>query len=251
MLDPTYDGTTAFNSYEKHANLQHISPSTATGPHGTTVSFKWAPFVRNATQAVIGSEANLPGKANIGSGINGKAGAAYDVLVVGASLWDTLHVADKLRYEQDLQALSTALQKKRNDGSSLVGTSLGAPVHIPLVAPVPVHIWLQPTTIVDARLQTDKKKERLAESNVRTYAKIARKSLLARTTTVAGAVDAIVDPSTASAGREDSTMDGIHYVDEIYGVVAQMLANVYTLSYPASAGGKASNGPYKAKTTGR
>ena len=62
---------------------------------------------------------------------------------------------------------------------------------------------------------------------MRLYAAIANQALPTRSATAAGAVDAIVDPSTASAGRADGTMDGIHYVDEIYAVVAQMLANVY------------------------
>ena len=47
--------------------------------------------------------------------------------------------------------------------------------------------------------QTDKKKERLAEANVRLYAAIASQALPTRSATSAGAVDAIVDPSAASA----------------------------------------------------
>ena len=42
----------------------------------------------------------------------------------------------------------------------------------------------------------------------------------------------VLDPTGASKSREGATVDGIHYSEDVYKVIAQMCANAYTLHFP-------------------
>jgi hypothetical protein len=41
----------------------------------------------------------------------------------------------------------------------------------------------------------------------------------------------VIDTTKASTGRD--CVDGVHYSDDVYSVIAQMVANAYTLHFPA------------------
>ena len=127
------------------------------------------------------------------------------------------------------------------------------------------YVWLQPTTVVDAHLVTADKQKYMAEDIMMSYRKAfltTKAAVLARTTVdTTGRVDAchVINCNTlshlilsslttpyqylsntydyctniitaASLGRE--TVDGIHYNEDVYKVIAQMTANAYMVHFP-------------------
>lgn len=42
----------------------------------------------------------------------------------------------------------------------------------------------------------------------------------------------VLEPSSASSTRQQGSVDGVHYSDEVYKVVAQMVLNSYSLQFP-------------------
>ena len=62
----------------------------------------------------------------------------------------------------------------------------------------------------------------------------------------------ILNPASACRGKESTSTDGIHYGDEVYQVMVQMISNAYMMRFPVfyqptkgkSAGGKTGSGKY-------
>ena len=153
--------------------------------------------------------------------------------MLGAGLWDALWKQSPDTYSADVAKLSTALKSLRAHSTSTihtVGNSLAPSEPMQLTHKArPVFVWLQPTTIFDKRLATPEKLEHMNEKHVKAYRDAAKTGLACPE-----AVDFVLDTSAASSGRSEATMDGIHYVDEVYKVVTQMLANAYAFKYPAA-----------------
>eukprot|EP00607_Mallomonas_marina_P004963 CAMPEP_0182439996 /NCGR_PEP_ID=MMETSP1167-20130531/86781_1 /TAXON_ID=2988 /ORGANISM="Mallomonas Sp, Strain CCMP3275" /LENGTH=695 /DNA_ID=CAMNT_0024633825 /DNA_START=723 /DNA_END=2810 /DNA_ORIENTATION=- len=123
-------------------------------------------------------------------------------LVVGAALWDALHERDLPLYAKHAQELAAVLPKKAK------------------VA------WVQPTGVVDALLNSPEKQKYMTENIVESYRDTMSKSL------VKSRVDVFIDSRNVSLSREETSTDGVHYGEDIYAVIAQMLMNGYALHYP-------------------
>lgn len=160
----------------------------------TSVAFLWAPFVNNVTTVLQGTS-------------RGMEGGAFDLIVIGAACWDALYVRDLSAYSNALAAMANALPAKKT-----------------------VVVWLQPTTIIDGRLGTAEKQQHMTEAIVATYRNAFLQSAAAVRVAELGAV---VDTTSASLSRETGSVDGIHYSEEVYRVIAQMAGNAYSLRFPA------------------
>jgi hypothetical protein len=153
----------------------------------TTVSFIWAPVVRNVTTV-------------IGTTLKDKS---YNYIISGAAAWDALYERNLNTYRSDLDALSTM-----NKDEKILQT------------------WIQPTTIIDGRLQTIEKQQYMTEAIIKTYRDAFIQSK------AASKFDTIIDPTLVSEGREGGSVDGVHYSEEVYKVMAQMVTNAYMLHFP-------------------
>jgi hypothetical protein len=127
--------------------------------------------------------------------------------VMGASLWDALHIRDISSYQADLQALSQVLEG--TDGGGLRKKA----------------VWLLPMTVLDAKLNSDAKKTYMTEAITETYRQTFRTSSLRE------AVLTYVNPLNVTQGREDGCADGVHYSPDIYGVVAELIGNMYYITH--------------------
>jgi len=216
----------------KHSDLSHTIPAA-----NAKVNFQWAPYASNVTSIM---------KSGIGPA------PASDYVIAGGGLWDALHERSVSSYENEMKSLAAAFRSVHAKHTASirqteVGGALGHAAGGVAVTsrPFPVYVWLQPTTIFDARLAPEKK-EHMNEDTIRIYRQAA-------VTGLTGAVDLVLDATTASSVRSDGSMDGIHFVDSVYQVIAQMIVNAYGLRYPArlvSGTPPKAQKPYKPKETG-
>lgn len=219
-VDPGYsqNHSAAF----KHSDIQH-SPAF---DRNMSLSFVWAPLIDNVT-AVLTQTYRAPGP-------------KPSMIVCGAAYWDALYVRDVQSYAAKFGAM--------------VGTV--APM-ASAAAKSTVNVWLLPTTVLDDHLPTADKQQFMTEAVVGQYREAVRSAVAAsRTSSAGGALfQTVVDPTAASLSREAGSSDGVHYGEEVYQVVAHMLANAYSLHFPAvyAKGGAASGAakkPYVPKKTG-
>lgn len=173
-----------------NATIKHINLTKKFPAAGNaTVSFIWAPFTQNATDYLRAASATV---------------RPFDCLVLGLAAWDALYTRSVDSYVSNLNTIS-----------SFMSTEPGV-----------VNVWLQPTSIVDAKLPTTEKQAYLTEKTMSTYRSTFQNSVLFQK------MHAVLDPTTVSKGRETNSMDGIHYGEEVYAVIAQMVANAYSLHFP-------------------
>ena len=193
MLDPTYKQTTN-NPDLKHGDLTYTPPSSPALVN-TSVSFIWAPFMTNLT-AILGLRPVL---------------TTADMVVMGAAAWDSL-------YYHDLPAYKTA-------SSKLIDTLSGSKLKSGQVL-----VWVQPTTIVDDKLGTPEKRQYITETRIQTY----REAITSNDAFIGyfNTHGTVLDTALVAASRPEDTMDGVHYTNEIYQLIIQMIANAYTMRNP-------------------
>lgn len=216
LLEPKYEQNHSF--VFKHQDFSHVIPGS-----NASVRFIWAPFVADIAKVF---QTRLP-----------LGGKPVSYIVAGASLWDALHDHDLSKFDASLKTVAAALPTAyQGIGANRTST---------------VKVWLLPTNILDDRLTTAEKRQYMNDDTIRTYRATAAKS-----TALQQAFHVLVDPTNATGRRESTSTDGVHYAEEVYSVIAQMLANAYTLHFPSFYVGKgaahatATAKPYKPKPTG-
>jgi hypothetical protein len=164
---------------EKHVDLIQVWKD-----NNITVEFKWAPYVINITKLL-------------------QANRDKDFYVVGATLWDALHIHNLNAYGADLKELADTLS-----GSPALRKSV---------------LWIDALKVIDNRLNTDEKKLYMNEVVVETYRERIRSTLfdsLLMTRIVS---------TNVTKGMEESSSDGVHYGPDVYGVLAELAGNTYRL----------------------
>ena len=192
MLDPTYKQTTN-NPDLKHGDLTY-TPSSSLQVN-TSVSFIWAPFMTNLT-AIFGLRPVL---------------TTADMVVMGAAAWDSLYYHDFGAYKTaSSRLIDTLSASKLKSGQVLV--------------------WVQPTTIVDDKLGTPEKRQYITETRIQTY----REAITTNDAFISyfNTHGTVLDTALVAASRPEDTMDGVHYTNEIYQLIIQMIANAYTMRNP-------------------
>lgn len=173
---------------------------------------------------------------NVTDTLKSKSIEQYDMIVVGAACWDAL------------------VERNLPDYNNILTTNLNS-VMENLNKSMTTSIWIQPTTIMDNRLMTTEKRNYMSEDIVQKY----RTSFLL--SNVAKLFSIVIDTTTAASTQE--SLDGVHYSEVVYDVIAQMVANGYALHSPvhfstllasttssSSSSAKKPKAPYVPKTTG-
>ena len=157
------------------------------------VDFVWAPIVNNLTTTLHTSF---------------RSNAGYNLIATGASAWDALYDRSVAKYSADLDALATEISA---NSAAKGDTKL---------------IWLQPTVVITDRLTTEDKRKYMSEENIQRN----RAAFLA--SKAAPLFDTVVDGTKASATKRSKPVDGLHYTDDVYEVIAHMVSNGYTAHLP-------------------
>ncbi len=144
-----------------------------------------------------------------------------DIIVSGSALWDALHIHDLNNYRKGVEDVENVFHNKLSGNSTF-------------------KIWMLPTIITDGRLSTEEKRIFMNEKIVQEYRRISMS---------VPSADVVLDTLSASSLRETTSTDGVHYADEVYAVIAQMISNVYSLQNPRNYSPKPPK-PYQPKTTG-
>lgn len=131
-----------------------------------------------------------------------KAKQNGDLCVAGGGLWDALHNRDRSKYVKHLANLSEFLEASEREMASQL-------------------VWILPLPVIDAKLNTDDKRAYMTE----TIADIYRSEF--KTSGVYDDVFATIDSSNITRGREDTSIDGVHYSPDVYAVIAELVANIY------------------------
>lgn len=146
----------------------------------------------------------------------------FDLIVTGVGLWDALYLKNTNTFNTSLNRFSNLLSQRKKSTT----------------------IWIQPPTILNDRLQTKEKQEFMSEEKVQEYRSTFE------TSSAAKQFDIIMNPRDVSKGREDTSIDGIHYSEQVYEVLAQMVVNAFSLKNPTKLSKSSSTKSYKPKKTG-
>eukprot|EP01033_Poteriospumella_lacustris_P007518 gene7518-5404_t len=184
LLEPKYEQNHSF--VFKHQDFSHVIRGS-----NVSVRFIWAPFVADIAKVF---QTRLP-----------MGGKPVSYIVAGASLWDALHDHDLAKFNASLTTVAAALPTAyQGVGANRTST---------------VKVWLLPTNILDDRLTTAEKRQYMNDDTIRTYRATAAKS-----TALQQAFHVLVDPTNATGRRESTSTDGVHYAEEVYSVIAQIIA---------------------------
>lgn len=162
---------------------------------------------------------------NITTILNSNGYEKADLIVTGAALWDALHVQDLKEYKESVHSVSKSIHNKGHNET--------------------IKVWLLPTDVLDERLPTVEKREHMNEKEIEKYRQVVREAAKASKD-----FHVVVDPHDASNFKESVSMDGVHYAEEIYSVIGQMVLNAYTLHFPQYFSQSKAAKPYVPKVTG-
>lgn len=236
LLDNNY--TQKYDYLLKHSSLLHKIE-----PQNITVQFQWTPYIKNITSEY--------------SNLFIQKKQSYDYVIFGAMFWDALNIHQINDYSNDIKQLSQLLAKTIPTAATTTTTTTTAntttsttTTTIPSSASNSevVRVWLMPTEILNERLPTEEKRLYMNREKISDYRKIIENSF----NQTSLKINNIIDGRSVSSHRETTSSDGIHYSEEVYEVIAQMLVNNYYLHFPKyyAAAGKKVVKPYVPKTTG-
>lgn len=217
LVDPEFSQNQTTST--KHSDIM-IRPSFL---KNASFEFHWAPLVDDITLTLV------------------RKGIAEDsdMIVLGAAAWHALNERNISLYSSSLKSLEGVIARTRERAGPRNGSDVNELV---LPASSATFIWLQPTTVIDAKLTTSDKLSNMPEATIAQYREVFSNSSLAH------AVHSVVDPRSACTGREAT--DGIHYTQEVYKVIAQMALNSYILRVPSLYSQSGDKKKYVPKKTG-
>ena len=159
---------------------------------GIHVDFKWTPFLRNVTVAL---------KQNC------ITSDRADFYVVSATLWDVLHNRNVETYQNNIRDFINEVEicgaAKSNQAKGKV-------------------MWLSAPPVIDSRLTSPEKQKFMTESQVEVFRRAADSTSLYDATT------AVINPRNVTRGKEGTSTDGVHYSTDVYNVLAEVVANVFS-----------------------
>ena len=215
----------ALSSQEKHRDWTHALVD------GGVAAFRWAPFARNVT-ATLRAEAFDSTRRE-----PSREACAFDIVILGATLWDALHVRSVESYARDLRALAALVAATRSDADDVKKKE-----------ETPFVFWLAAPRVRDDALTDPAKRTHMTDEKVHAYGEAARgvPGFLLRPEDArredanekgnANRKDARVAPvdvgalaagcAAAAAGAERCSADGVHAARAVYDAAAQIIANV-------------------------
>jgi len=203
----------SLNSQEKHRDWTHALVD------GGVATFRWAPFARNVT-ATLGDVFDT----------NEDSTRTWEVVILGAALWDALHVRSVETYARDVRALAAKLAafrvKERKKSASF--------------------FWLAAPRVRDDALIDPAKRTHMTDAKVAAYGDAARNTpgfLFEgknddehRGQVLPVDVGALAAGCAASAGEDENDEsdalkkkcfgeDGVHAARAVYDAAAQVIAD--------------------------
>lgn len=132
--------------------------------------------------------------------------SSNDLIVLGDGTWDALHSHSIEKFKKDVTDLGNTIQN---------------------LAIKDKTIFILPLRIVDSQLNTDDKKKYMTEDIMQVHRNVISQS------PINTAVSIVLSTSDVTIGREDSAIiDGVHYTEDVYGVISEMISNIYKMKYP-------------------
>ena len=163
---------------EKHSNIKKEIGN-------ISLEFYWAPYASDIYDVIKEQRTSKP-----------------DLIVLGGGAWDRLHQwsapEDKQAFINNLVNIKGELNEYKMNGIS--------------------SVWILPTTINDAALMSEDKKQNMTESKIQEVREISSRNLEDSPTFV-------LDGSKFTIGRVHESYDGVHYPNAVYDAGAQILAN--------------------------
>ena len=208
----------ALSSQEKHRDWTHALVD------GGVATFRWAPFARNVT-ATLGDvfDANT-----------GDSTRTWEVVILGAALWDALHVRSVETYARDVRALAAKLAATRKE---FYAERRGKTK----------FFWLAAPRVRDDALIDPAKRTHMTDAKVAAYGDAARntpgfffveKDGIANDDERRGQVlpvdvGALAAGCAASAGEDETAgdarkcfgEDGVHAARAVYDAAAQVISD--------------------------
>ena len=209
----------ALSSQEKHRDWTHALVD------GGVATFRWAPFARNVT-ATLGDvfDANM-----------GDSTRTWEVVILGAALWDALHVRSVETYARDVRALAATLAATRRESFAKRSKRCA------------VFFWLAAPRVRDDALTDPAKRTHMTDAKVAAYGDAARntpgfffveKDGIANDDERRGQVlpvdvGALAAGCAASAGEDETAgdarkcfgEDGVHAARAVYDAAAQVISD--------------------------
>ena len=153
-------------------------------------TFTWAPYAENAAAALDSS------------------GLSADLIVVSSALWHILHDDSVSTYRNQMKILGERVREIAN------------------ARPDVVFVWLDAPHVVASKLVAEDKRRKFTKDNLAKYAAIQNDQKSTKLVQPAGAfVRARVTGITEACG-DACSVDGVHSVEVVYDVVAQIVLNL-------------------------
>ncbi|KAK2986860.1 hypothetical protein RJ640_009594 [Escallonia rubra] len=200
ILGPDEMGSVRVDLFKRHSDYQIMVDET-----GTKLDFVWAPYVTNLTDLVMKFKAdkNYP-----------------DVLVMGAGLWDMLHITNSSDFGVSLRLLRDSL-----DSWLPISTEFGTdgPVTGSVSIRSPHLFWLGMPMLINTMLNTEEKREKMSDDLRSDYDKELYRSRLLRQS--GGPLLLLDIESLSRKCGAGCTMDGMHYEAAVYETSVHIMLN--------------------------
>nr|XP_018629453.1 uncharacterized protein LOC104105542 [Nicotiana tomentosiformis] len=172
---------------------------------GMKLEFIWAPYVSNLTDLVVGFEEKI---------------SYPDVFVIGAGLWDMLHVNNatdfgvSLKLLRDLVVLLLPVPSDfANDGAGMNLVSIRSPN----------FFWLGMPKLINSMLKTDEKREKMTDVMWQAYTDELYSSKLLRQS--GGPLLLLDTHALSNSCGARCTTDGMHYNGVVYEAAVHVMLN--------------------------
>ncbi|CAA6673437.1 unnamed protein product [Spirodela intermedia] len=189
--------------FKRHSDYRMVDEE-----HGMKLDFIWAPYESNLTDLLLGFRA---------------ARRYPDVLVMGTGMWHMLHVNNASDYGRLLRTVKTSLL-------SLLPNMAEFSSDWPFAGsvsslPQPSHMfWLGMPTLVNSKLNTEEKREKMSQSMCEAYLRELDESQLLRQR--GGGPLLLLDIGSLSSNcGEQCTEDGMHYDEAVYEAGIHIMLN--------------------------
>ncbi|CAM8979706.1 unnamed protein product [Rhodiola kirilowii] len=182
--------------FKRHSNYQIVIDRI-----GLRLDYIWAPYERNLTDLVEGLMGN----------------SSYpDVLVMGSGLWHMLHVTDTYDYAYHLNMLKSSVASfvaKYGSEGGMEGTGHIRSPHL---------FWLGMPMLINARMNTKEKRERMTNNTRDRYNNALYGSRILQPSGPLQLIDVL---SLSQKCGEQCTIDGIHYETAVYEASVHIMFN--------------------------
>lgn len=186
--------------------LRHSDYNIFVDKIGMKLDFMWAPYVCNLTDLMMGFKENK---------------SYPDVFVMGAGLWDMLHVNNASEYGVSLKSLKYSLVLLLPVSSSFANSDGSGTNVVPIRSPN--LFWLGMPKLISSMLSTEEKREKMTDVMWQAYNdELYRSKLLQQS---GGPLFLLDVHSLSNNCGAHCTSDGMHYEGAVYEASVHIMLN--------------------------